>query len=307
MKIFTIIVIYNGMHRDWIKKCFTSLQNSTFSTTIVAIDNASSDDSVNYIKKNYPNVILIEADENLGFGKANNLGIEYSLKKDADFIFLLNQDAWVETNTLEKLVVELEKNPLYGVVSPLHLSGDGKNLDVSFSKSISPQYCANLQSDLALNHDINKLYEANFICAAAWLISKNCLREVGGFNPTFFHYGEDDNFVQRLHFKGLKIGVLPTCKIYHDRQERFTNKVFENSYYLDRNQYLLNVSNPNLTLTVNDVQNHLRILLLKTYLNFDSKQTANIKKLIGFFKENSEDINNNLKISKTHLFPFLKN
>ena len=294
------------MHRDWITKCFTSLQNSTFRSTIVAIDNGSCDDSVNYIKKNYPEIILIEADENLGFGKANNLGIEYSLKKDADFIFLLNQDAWVEPNTLEKLVVELEKNPLFGVVSPLHLSGDGNNLDVSFSKSISTQYCANLQSDLALHHDVNKLYEADFICAAAWLISKNCLREVGGFNPTFFHYGEDDNFVQRLHFKGLKIGVLPTCKIYHDRQDRSTNEVFENSYYLDRNQYLLNVSNPNLILTVDDVQSHLQSLLLKTYFNFDSKQRANIKLLIRYFKENRIDINNNLEISKTHLFPFLK-
>lgn len=294
------------MHRDWITKCFTSLHKSTAPTTLVAIDNGSSDESINYIQKNYPEVILIESEENLGFGKANNIGIEYSLKKGADFIFLLNQDAWIEPNTLEKLVVELEKNPSYGIVSPLHLSGDGKNLDESFSKSIAPQYCANLQSDLKLNHDVHKLYEADFICAAAWLISKNCLQEVGGFNPTFFHYGEDDNFVQRLHFKGLKIGVLPTCKIYHDRQERSANKAFENSYYLDRNQYLLNVSNPNLTLTVDDVQNHLRILLIKSYLKFDAKQRVNIKKLISFFKENKKDINSNLEISKTHLFPFLK-
>ena len=306
MRIFSIVVIFNGMNRDWIKKCFTSLQNSTYNTVIIAIDNGSSDESVNFIKRQFPSVILIESNENLGFGRANNLGINYAVNKNATYVFLLNQDAWIQSDTIEKLVVELEKNPKYGIISPLHLTGNGKFLDLSFSKSISPQYCKNLYSDFVLNQNFNKVYESHFICAAAWLISKNCLQKIGGFNPTFFHYGEDDNFVHRLHFKSLKLGVLPTCRIYHDREERSTNVAFENNYYLERNKYLLNVSNPDLKLSVDDVLRHLRIVLIKTYFNFNLKQRTDTKKLLRFFKENKKEIDNNLDISKKDFFPFLE-
>ena len=70
MKIFSIIVTYNGMR--WYDRCLGSLRNSELPVETIVIDNASSDDSVNYIKANFPEVHLIESNENLGFAKANN-------------------------------------------------------------------------------------------------------------------------------------------------------------------------------------------------------------------------------------------
>ena len=66
------------MQRNWIEKCFSSIRNSSVPVKIIAIDNKSSDNSVEYIQENFPETILLESEKNLGFGGANNIG----LKKD---------------------------------------------------------------------------------------------------------------------------------------------------------------------------------------------------------------------------------
>ena len=81
MKVFVIVVIYNGFKNNWIQKCFDSIINSTLPCQIVAIDNNSSDESVAFIKSNYSNVHLIENKENKGFGGANNQGLKYHLNQ----------------------------------------------------------------------------------------------------------------------------------------------------------------------------------------------------------------------------------
>lgn len=220
MNIFSIIVIYNGMRRCWIDNCFSSLASSVRRVRIIAIDNNSSDNSVEHIKKNYPDVILIENKENKGFGGANNQGLKLALELGGEFFFLLNQDAWIEKDTIEELVCRMKEGPGYGIVSPMHLNGEGTALDYNFSNYISPNYCKKLYSDFVLKKVENRIYESGFICAAAWMLSKECLRIVGGFSPVFYHYGEDDNYIHRLAFKGLKIGVLPSVSICHDREQR---------------------------------------------------------------------------------------
>lgn len=61
------------------------------------------------------------------------------------------------------------------------------------------------------------IINANFVCGAAWILTKECVKTVGGFDPTFYHYGEDDNYVNRTLFYGYKVGILPYALIYHDR------------------------------------------------------------------------------------------
>ncbi|WP_417427765.1 glycosyltransferase family 2 protein [Halpernia sp.] len=304
--LFAIVVLYNGMTNNWIQKCFSSLQDSSLTNTIIAIDNNSSDKSCAFIKENFPKVHLIASSENLGFGKANNIGIKYAIKNNADFVFLLNQDAWVDSDTIQNLVLKLSQSPDFGILSPMHLNGNGSALDLSFSRSIAPQYCPDLYSDFYLEKVQDKIYEADFICAAAWLISRECLKKVGGFNPTFYHYGEDDNYVHRLHFHGFKIGVLPTCKIYHDRENRPINDKFENRHYIERNQYLLNISNPHSNITTAGAIKHLQILLLKSFLKLNLKKPRQIQKLLKFLKSNKQEIDNNLNISVKELFSFLQ-
>lgn len=89
MKVLVIIVTYNAMR--WIDKCLTSLLKSSIPVDCIVIDNKSSDDTVETIKRNYSFCRIIESEENLGFGKANNLGFQYAIDNNYDFVYLLTK------------------------------------------------------------------------------------------------------------------------------------------------------------------------------------------------------------------------
>ncbi len=307
-KILSIVVTFNSLRYDWLQKCIESLQNSTIETDIIVIDNNSSDETCKIIKEKYKNVQLVESNENLGFGKANNIGLEKALNEDYDFVLLLNQDAWVEKNTLEKLVDHSKKNTEYGIISPLHLNPHDGFLDSEFLRQISPQFSPDLVSDFILKKDTDKIYNSPFICAAAWLITKKCLKIVGGFNPSFFHYGEDNNYAHRVLYKGLKIGVYPHAKIYHDRR-RAKDWNFGTKSYASKRNYLINLSDPNKEIDKHEIFRHLRISLLKSFFKNNKSQTKQIRNEITFFKKNIDSITNNLKQSKiqNHAFLNIKN
>jgi GT2 family glycosyltransferase len=211
MKVFTIIVTYNGM--KWIDTCLRSIVNQS---EVIVVDNNSSDDTLFCIKANFPTVIILPQTENLGFGLANNKGIEYAIKNDADAVFLLNQDAFAQMDCIANLKKSSKDNPDYGIISPVHLNGDGTEVDYTFLKVTSPFSAQNLISDLILRRFSKNIYPLNFINAAAWFIPKAVFYKVGGFDPLFFLYGEDDNYCQRVLYHGFKIGIIPNATIFHD-------------------------------------------------------------------------------------------
>ncbi|HYQ56269.1 MAG TPA: glycosyltransferase family 2 protein, partial [Draconibacterium sp.] len=215
LKIVSIVVTFNG--EKWIDRCFGSLTSSQISNhTILAIDNNSNDNTANLLKSNFPNVILIETGENLGFGKANNIGLKWALENNADHIFLLNQDAWVSNETLKSLIQISLNNPVYGILSPIHMN-DEKTIDSEFLKYCYLNLKTEFTFDSLLKKPFKSIYETEFINAAAWLITKECLQNNGGFMPIFPHYGEDGNYCERVINSGLKIGFTPGLTVIHDR------------------------------------------------------------------------------------------
>ncbi|MBI9061917.1 MAG: glycosyltransferase family 2 protein [Marinilabiliaceae bacterium] len=215
-KVYSIVVTYNGM--QWIDKCLNSLQASSVPNHIIVIDNLSTDGTPDYIEQNFPNVELIRSEENLGFGKGNNIGLRKALNDEADYVFLLNQDAWVETDTLEKLTDVQQNNPAYGILSPAHLNGKGDGLETKFAEYAGPDNTPGLLSDMFIGK-LKQVYTSQFVNAAAWLISRECLTYVGGFDPIFPHYCEDIDYINRCKFHDKKIGIVPTCTIVHDTKE----------------------------------------------------------------------------------------
>ena len=213
-KIVAIIVTYNGM--KWIDKCLKSVQNSTYPLTTVIIDNKSSDETVPFIKKNYPEVVLLESDKNLGFGQANNLGFNYAIEHHADFVFLLNQDAYISPDMLDKLL-SVPSPEKQGIIAPVQLNGNGSKLDVHFHHYVTPQSAPGLVESYLIGKQ--KLsYEVQLVNAAAWLLPIRTLMEVGGFDPIFFHYGEDHHYCDRVRFHGKPILLVPDALVCHDRE-----------------------------------------------------------------------------------------
>lgn len=214
MTIFAIIVTHNGMR--WADRCFGSLRTSTLPVSTIVIDNASTDGIADHLESHFPEVELIKSTENLGFAKANNIGILKAYNAGADFVMLLNQDAWIEPNTLEELVKTFEENENVGIASPIHLNGSYSGLDFNFYKGMSGDFI----SDLYM-HNVKPYYESPFINAAAWLLSRQCIETIGGFDTLLFrHYGEDVNYGQRLHYHHLRFLISTSCTICHDREDR---------------------------------------------------------------------------------------
>src|SRR6476469_818324 len=213
-KVFAIVVTYNG--ETWINTCLTSLQNSSFPVSIIVVDNHSSDSTVRIIRESFPYVQLIEKRQNLGFGKANNAGIRMALNQGAEYVFLLNQDAWIVSDALQKLISVIRVNKEYAIISPIHLSVNTNKLEWYFSTYVGPEYCDGFYSDCFLKQT-QCLYSSSFINAAAWLVNCEHLIKVGGFDPIFFHYGEDEDYCARVLYHGMKIGVCTDAVIVHDK------------------------------------------------------------------------------------------
>ncbi len=209
MNIRAVIVTYNG--EKWIRKCLDSLYRSSVVPGITVIDNNSVDNTVATIKE-YPGTNLIAMPENLGFGKANNIGIKEALQHSPGYILLINQDAWVEPDVLENLIALHKSNPGYGVLSPVHLNGKGTTLDKGFKRYSG---LTAIPDDKGM-----RLATCPFINAAIWLIPAPVFRIVGGFDPAYPHYGEDFDWSRRLTYHGYKSGYCPALKGYHDREDR---------------------------------------------------------------------------------------
>lgn len=239
VSIFVIIVTYKG--HQWYDRCFTSLRESSMPLKTIVVDNASDDGTVEYIREHFPEIHLIESKENLGFGRANNLGMRYALDNGCDYVFLLNQDTWIENDTLQQLIKVHEKHPEYGILSPIVLNSakDHINMMIGLNYDNRP-----LISDLYFGK-FEDVYETNYVSACSWLMPRKTLEMIGGFDPIFFHYEEDDNYIHRAYFHGLKIGISPKARMVHDH----CDSVFSNeSIALRKQQFLLaewtNINNP---------------------------------------------------------------
>lgn len=219
-KISVIIVTYNAM--KWAEKCFRSLRQSSVPIHCIVIDNGSTDGTQDYIQTHFPEVDFSRSPKNLGFGKANNIGIEKAYKKGADFFYLMNQDAWLYEDSIQKLLDVYEEYPQkaeIGILSPMHIDGSEKLLDIFLDKYIAINFeKTRLISDLYFQ-TLKPFYEINFINAAHWLLPKKTIETVGGFNPYFFHYGEDIEYVNRIQFHQKKVVLVPSSKVVHDGKQ----------------------------------------------------------------------------------------
>lgn len=215
MKVGVVIVTYNG--RKWIDHCLGSLWQSLDPVKVVAVDNASTDGSAEYIRQHFPEVILLEQKENIGFGKANNIGIKYALDHGADYVFLLNQDAWIEPDTISELVAISQTHPEYGILSPVHLNAEKNNIEHLLLLRLDDFRTTDsaLFDDLFFDR-LKDVYDTKYVNAAAWLLPRKTIETVGGFDPFFFIYGEDDNYLNRVQYHGMKIGVCPKIRMVHD-------------------------------------------------------------------------------------------
>jgi GT2 family glycosyltransferase len=222
------VIIVNWNVRDLLRNCLQSLVDSDpagLTTEIIVVDSASTDNSPQMVRQEFPQVRLVTSDQNLGYARGNNLGIQAALGR---YLLMLNPDTVVEPAALSQLVDLMDARPLVGAVGPQLCWPDGTvqssrrrfpTLGSLFWEStLLGQWFPNnrfIRRYHKLDEPVDHLQQVDWIVGAAILIRRETWQQVGPLDETFFMYFEETDWCYRCVEAGWEIYYLPAAKVTH--------------------------------------------------------------------------------------------
>jgi GT2 family glycosyltransferase len=223
------IIIVNYNTRKFLKKCLASVyaQVPPFDLETIVVDNNSHDGSIDMLRENFKQVIGIENAENVGFSRANNLGIE---KARGRFILLLNSDTEIMGNALEILYLFLDNHPEVGVVTPRLVYPDFTDQGVARAfptpvnsllgrRSILTRLFPNNRFSrkylLSRTHTSEEPFEIDWGSGACLMLRKEVIEDTGLLDEDFFMYWEDADLCFRAKQKEWSVYCVPEAVVIH--------------------------------------------------------------------------------------------
>lgn len=219
MKLAVILVNYNGDNYNI--PCIESVRanEGSFETKIVVVDNASLDISMRRLEERYAgmqDVELVYLDDNYGFSRANNVGIERAKKWGADYVLLLNNDTEIAADMISHMLACAKRHPESMVAPKIYYSDDRERI-WSAGGSVSP--VVKKVRHIGLNERDEGRYDREakigFATGCCLLIPVPVLERAGGLDERFFLYYEDTEYCFRLHRLGIRIYYCPRAVMYH--------------------------------------------------------------------------------------------
>jgi hypothetical protein len=220
-----VIVTWNA--KTVALECVDSLSKlqSSIPSEVIVVDNASTDGTPQAIEARFPQVQLIRNQSNLGFAKANNIGIAASKGK---YLCLLNSDVVVPAGCFETMLAYMEQHPDIGVLGPKMISPDG---GVGQSVAKFPTVWNSLCCALAFHRvfrqsealggymmegfPYDRIEDVEVLTGWFWMVPRGALEQVGGLDERFFMYGEDIDWCYRFHNAGWRVVFFPEAKALH--------------------------------------------------------------------------------------------
>lgn len=219
MDLSIIIVSFNT--KNILRNCLRSVfangnSNQALDFEVIVVDNASKDGSVEMVKTEFPRVKAITNRENLGFAKANNLGIKAS---EGAYVFLLNSDTTLKSeNTMQEMINFMNQHSKVGILAPRLLDSNGevqksaaKFLDLKVALAV---YFLGESWNYQVDQ-LNQLFYPDAVSGAAMFIRREVFEQIGYLNEDYFMYSEDADFCYRTKKKGWKIVYYPFVQIVH--------------------------------------------------------------------------------------------
>lgn len=214
--------------------CLHSIKKITYPRVdVIVVDNGSEDDSMKCIQEQFPALIFVELDENLGYAAGNNAGIKYALSAEYDYIHVLNNDTEVLNGSyLTEMVEFLEENSSAGAVGPKVLSPDHQIQETighfpsiflalrSFSRPKQPL-------------DYTQTQQVESISGCCFMVRSETIREVGFLDENFFLYGEETEWFFRMRIESWKIYYHPVESVIHMGKSS-TEKLEEIRVYIEK-------------------------------------------------------------------------
>lgn len=203
--ISVVIVNWNG--KRWLDKLLASVFSQTYKNyEVIFVDNASTDDSVEYIKKHFPETRIIKRDSNGGFAAGNNTGIEAA---QGAWILMLNTDTWIEPNFLEKLY-EFAQTTGYDIVGPKEAPYENGETRPAYVTTIDP-----------MGHPVTRYGDhygpknSVYLSGVCALFKKELYFETGGMDENFFMYFEEIDWFWRMILLGKSFGQDSSLEVHH--------------------------------------------------------------------------------------------
>ncbi len=245
--VYVIILNFNGSR--WLQPCLQSLRTTEYTNfKTVLVDNASSDDSVELVRGQFPEVEIIVNSENLGFSEGNNVAIRKALAEDADYVVLLNPDTKVTPRWLSELIAIGEKEKDVGILGAVQLTYDGDEFN-TWTKTALSEHLAELQRETARNW-----IEVEWVEGACFAIKRKVIEQIGLLDPIYFAFYEEIDFCRRAAFRGYKTAIVPRSRIHHFRGGSWeANATIKRNrdYRCDRSQFIYNLTDPRRSLMAN--------------------------------------------------------
>jgi GT2 family glycosyltransferase len=210
-----LIVSYNA--RADLERCLESLHAPApqLDHDIVVVDNHSSDGSVEAARR-WPDVRVIALDANVGFARANNIGLRATASVN---VLLLNSDTIVPAGAIDRLVAALDREPDVAIVGPRLVDGSGR-AELSFGRMIAPLNELR-QKRLARSADVERLtrvrHYPDWVSGACLLVRRADADAVGGLDERYFMYTEDVDFCAAIRARGRRVLFTPDVEIVHLR------------------------------------------------------------------------------------------
>lgn len=233
------IIICNYNKRDFVIECVKHVFHSSYQKIdIIVVDNASNDNSVLALKEEFGDSInLIVNSENLGGSGGFNTGINFALQKDYKYIMLLDNDAFVRKDTIEKMYYFLENNIEVGMLGSKIYSMDNENQIQEFGAEIDFVHY-NMNQMYVGEIDCEELPEivwCDYVPACAMMLRTEAIRNVGIMDEDFFVYWDDIEWGYRFKLAGYKVAALGNATVVHKMGAALRTNT-AGTYYFWRNR-----------------------------------------------------------------------
>lgn len=272
-KVSIIIVNYNG--EKFLSKLLNSLKKTRYSNyEIIFVDNASNDNGVEFIRKHFPKVKIVENKTNRGFAGGCNDGIKNS-SSDSEYIVILNQDMYVHPDWLPYLIETIKSDKKIALVGYSRLFPDSNKIETLGNKCVNENLAK--FNKIGTNHDLKEFLDNGPIEVAfcLGLMKISILKKTGLFDEKNFAMYEEIDLCRRIKDAGFKIVVAPKSKVWHFGSQSFKKTSTFRIYYSYRNRlrYVLKHNKGFAKLFYADV---LCLIYFYKILNFSFKGKFNL-------------------------------
>ena len=255
------IIIVNWKQYQLTKLCLYSLQKIKYDNyQIILIDNESNPKELKKIKNQFDKIITFPNQKNLGFTGANNIGIEYAIKNDFEYVMLINNDTEVEKNFINPLIEVLEKNQNFGAAQPLILNYYNRNKVWSAGGFLNKffGYTYVIKSPEGIKKNID------WITGCCFFLRTDVIKKIGLLDENFFAYYEDVDWSIRIKNAGYDLAFVKSSVVYHHGSKSSKNESNEGT--LSPFVHYLNIRNHIFLLRKNkDVFNSVGVLFFQFF------------------------------------------